>query len=407
MARYPSNITNGQFNGQLLTNHIQSALFNMIIAQDIIGGSIHANYNLIDDAKEQAGLYGDTVLKIDTPVLTPVKWVPDSEDAVNVLAIKRPEAPKTQPITIDQFFQVMLTKDDYISKNAFGTEGAFAAYQSVLDSRLAKTKETHLNKLYNVFVGTVKGNEVNTSYTPVTVSVDLDANDIAGIGKATAGQNIAYKLSMVVDDMKDYNTKYTANGFERAFSDADIHIVWNNKYVNAVRKIDTPALYNPAVIEQSLKGKTLPSKYFGTVITSANVSDFSAATPTTGKPIDSDTGAYTPGTNNANGTIRAAKDLYKPFGTAGATVYIPAGAEIPANKTIGASSTDFLYGEVYIEQDNVICKIFTKMPPVLENFSVGSSFYNAKNLSTNMYLTYGLNTLVPLDSEAIVTLKAE
>lgn len=380
------------YNGHLNANHIQSALFNMIIAQDIIGGSIHANYNLVDKAKEQAGLYGDTVLKIDTPVLTPVDWSQDSSDAVNLLALDRPGAPKTQAITIDVFKQVRLTKDDYLSKQAFGTEGAFAAYQSVLDSRLSKSKETYLNKTYNTFIGTTAGQ--------VTTSIDVDANS------QTLGQNVAYGLTMLVDDMKDYNTKYTANGFERAFSDADIHIVWNNKYINQVRKIDTPVLYNPGVVEEVFKGDVLPAKYFGTVITSSNVSDFSAATPTTGKPIDSDTGAYTPGSNNANGTIRAAKDLYKPFGTAGATVYIPAGAEIPANKTIGASATDFIYGEVYIEQADVICKVFTKLPPVLEAFSVGTNFFNAKNLSTNMYLTFGHNTLVPLDSEAIVTVKA-
>lgn len=380
------------YNGHLNANHIQSALFNMIIAQDIIGGSIHANYNLVDKAKEQAGLYGDTVLKIDTPVLTPVDWSQDSADAVNLLALDRPGAPKTQAITIDVFKQVRLTKDDYMSKQAFGTEGAFAAYQSVLDSRLSKSKETYLNKTYNVFVGTTAGQ--------VTTSIDVDADS------QTLGQNVAYGLTMLVDDMKDYNTKYTANGFERAFSDADIHIVWNNKYINQVRKIDTPVLYNAGVVNEVFKGDVLPAKYFGTVITSDNVSDFSASTPTTGKPIDSDTGAYTPGSNNANGTIRAAKDLYKPFGASGATVYIPAGAEIPANKTIGASSTDFLYGEVYIEQADIICKVYTKLPPVLEAFSVGTNFFNAKNLSTNMYLTFGHNTLVPLDSEAIVTVKA-
>jgi len=380
------------YNGQLNVNHIQSALFNMIIAQDIIGGSIHANYNIVDKAKEQAGLYGDTVLKIDTPVLTPVDWSQDSADAVNLLALDRPGAPKTQAITIDVFKQVRLTKDDYLSKQAFGTEGAFAAYQSVLDSRLSKSKETYLNKTYNTFIGTVAGK--------VTTSIDVDANN------DTLGQNVAYGLTMLVDDMKDYNTKYTENGFERAFSDADIHIVWNNKYVNQVRKIDTPVLYNPGVVEEVFKGDVLPAKYFGTVITADNVASFSASTPAAGKPINSSTGAYTPGNGNANGTIRAAKDLYKPFGTAGAIVYIPAGQEIPAAKTIGASSTDFLYGEVYIEQADVICKVFTKLPPVLEAFSVGTNFFNAKNLSTNMYLTFGHNTLVPLDSEAIVTVKA-
>jgi len=45
------------FNGQLNHNAIQSALFNMIISQDIIGGSINANYNLVDEAKAEAGLY--------------------------------------------------------------------------------------------------------------------------------------------------------------------------------------------------------------------------------------------------------------------------------------------------------------------------------------------------------------
>ena len=280
------------YNGHLNVNHIQSALFNMIIAQDIIGGSIHANYNIVDKAKEQAGLYGDTVLKIDTPVLTPVDWSQDSADAVNLLALDRPGAPKTQAITIDVFKQVRLTKDDYMSKQAFGTEGAFAAYQSVLDSRLSKSKETYLNKTYNVFVGTTAGQ--------VTTSIDVDADS------QTLGQNVAYGLTMLVDDMKDYNTKYTANGFERAFSDADIHIVWNNKYINQVRKIDTPVLYNAGVVNEVFKGDVLPAKYFGTVITSDNVASFSDATPTTGKPIDSDTGAYTPGSNNANGTIRAA-----------------------------------------------------------------------------------------------------
>ena len=39
-------------------------------------------------------------------------------------------------------------------------------------------------------------------------------------------------------------------------------------------------------------------------------------------------------------------------------------------------------------------------------FNVGTSFYNAKNLSTNMYQTWGHNTLEALDSEAIVTVRA-
>lgn len=99
------------FNGQLNQNAVQSALFNMLISQDIIGGSIKANYNLVDEAKEESGLYGDSKLYTDVPVLTPVDWVQDSEDAINVLALNRPGAPKTQKLTINVFKQIRLTKD--------------------------------------------------------------------------------------------------------------------------------------------------------------------------------------------------------------------------------------------------------------------------------------------------------
>lgn len=218
------------FNGQLNQNAIQSALFNMIISQDIIGGSIKANYNLVSEAKEEAGLFGDTKLYTDVPVLTPVDWVQDSEDAINVLALNRPGAPKTQKLTINVFKQVRLTKDAYLSKQAFGTEGAFVSYQSVLESRLNKSKETYLNKTYNTFIGTVKG--TNAAGTEVKLDINTKAGD------NSAGENIAYAMANLVDEMKDYSTAFTKNGFERAFGDEDIKIIWNNKYVNAVKKID-------------------------------------------------------------------------------------------------------------------------------------------------------------------------
>jgi len=335
---------------------------------------------------------GDTKLYTDVPVLTPVDWVQDSDDATNLLALNRPDAPKTQALTINVFKQIRLSKDAILSKNAWGTEGAFVDYQSTLESRLNKSKETYLNKTYNTFIGTCNG---GATVNELEINTKADDN--------SAGENIAYAMANLIDDMKDYSNDYTKNGFERAFSEGDIKIIWNNKYVNAVKKIDLPSVFHDEKLEASFVGDVLPSRYFGTVITASNVSSFSASTPAAGKPIDSDTGAYTPGDNHANGIIRAAKDLYKPFGTAGATVYIAAGTEIPAAKTIGASATDFLYGEVYIEQPKIICKVFTKLPPVLESFSIGTDFWNAKNLSTNMYLTFGHSTLETLDSEACIT----
>ena len=339
--------------GTLNQNHIQSALFNMIIAQDILGGSIKNNYNLVDEAKEDAGLYGDTKLYIDTPVLTPVDWVQDSADAINLLALDRPGAPKTQPLTINVFKQVRLTKDSYLSKQAFSDERTFVAYQSILESRLSKSKEVYLNKTYNTFIGTVSGQ--------VTENCDTAA------GSNSTGENIAYTMANLIDDMKDYNTKYTANGFERAFGEDDIKVVWNNKYVNAVRKIDLPSVFHDEALQSTFVGETLPARYFGT-----------ANAHTTSQAGD-----------------RATHDLY--ITNADTTItYVAAGDVIPTGKTITA-------GDAYTVNDKIICKVFTKLPPVLEAFSVGTDFFNAKNLSTNMYLTFGHSTLEALDSEAIVT----
>ena len=344
------------FNGQLNVNAIQSALYNMIISQDIIGGSIRANYNLVDKAKEDAGLYGDTKLFIDTPNLTPVTWVQDSEDAVNLLALHRPGAPKTQALTIDVFKQVRLTKDAYLTKQAFGTEGAFVAYQSVLESRLPKSKEVYLNKTYNTFIGTAEGDATINEYEINTAA-----------GNNSTGENIAYAMANLIDDMKDYSTDYTKNGFERAFGEDEIKIVWNNKYVNAVKKIDLPSVFHDEALQSTFVGDVLPSRYFG------------------------EANAHT----TAVAGDRATHDLYLTTVTTGDT-YVAAGDKIPAGLTITA-------GDAYTVNDKIICKVFTKLPPVLEAFSVGTDFFNAKNLSTNMYLTFGHSTLELLDSEACVT----
>ena len=346
----------GTFVGTLNPNAIQSALFNMIISQDIIGGKIKNNYNLVDKAKEDAGLFGDKKLYIDSPNLTPVDFVQDSDEMINVLKLHRPGAPKTQELTIDVFKQVATTKDAYLSKQAFGTEGAFVAYQAVLESRLPKSKEVYLNKTYNTFIGTCNGGATISSFNINTAA-----------GDNSTGENIAYNIANLIDDMKDYSSDYTKNGFERAFGEEDITIVWNNKYKNSVLKIDLPSVFHDAVLQKTFEGDKLPARYFG------------------------DINAHT---TSAEGD-RATHDLYLTTTTAGDT-YVAAGDVIPTGLTITA-------GDAYTVNDKIICKIFTKLPPVLEAFSVGTDFFNSRNLSTNMYLTFGHSTLETLDSEACIT----
>ena len=352
----------GTFTGSLKPNKIQSALFNMIISQDVIGGSIKANYNLVDKARVDGSMYGDTKFYIDTPTLVSVPWVQDSEDALNLLKTFRPAAPKTQAITLDVFRQVAVTKDEYLSKQAFGTEGAFTQYQSILDSRLNKTKEVYDNTTYNAFFGTVAGVKEE--------EVEISSITATGVEKTRlSAEMIAQKVADLIADMKDYGYEYTKNGFLRAFGDEDIHVVWNTAYINEIRKVSLPNIYHKDGLIDKFGEDQLPSRFFGSVVT----------------------GKVEAASNK--GTYRSLIEQ-----VIGEKHYF-AGEKIDANVEIPA-------GTSYLENPNIICKVYTKLPPYMSAFNIGTSFFNASNLSTNMYQTWGHNTLEALDSEAIVTVVA-
>ena len=62
--------------------------------------------------------------------------------------------------------------------------------------------------------------------------------------------------------------------------------------------------------------------------------------------------------------------------------------------------------DVYIEDADVICKVLVKLPPLLSAFSVGTSFFNPRSLTTNRYLTWGHSTLEYLKNYPFITVKA-
>ena len=90
--------------------------------------------------------------------------------------------------------------------------------------------------------------------------------------------------------------------------------------------------------------------------------------------------------------------------TATADVYsaveqeIKSGDEFFAGELVGSSgdtikadaSNPFVY---YTLDDDVICKVCVELPPFMSAFEVGTSFFNAKSLTTNHYLTWGHNEL--------------
>lgn len=379
------------FTGQLRSNEIFAALYNMIISQQVFADNLADNYTLVDQARVDGGLYGDTKLYYATDVLKSAPWGNDAE-ATNLLALHRPEAPQCQAIVLDQFRQISLTIDNYLSKRAWSTEGAFNEFNSVMMGWIRDTKRVYDKTLYNTFIGTTESaSKINS------INVDVDAD-----GKST-GENVAYALANLFSDMEDVSRDFNDYGNLRSYDMSDIQVIWNAKYVNEIKKIDLPSIFHNEGLVDKFAEHVLPKRYFGTTITASNIANYSAGTPSAGKPINSSTGAYTPGSNNANGIVRSRVE--KDVKVSNEDYHVFAGDEIPAGATVG-SGKQFGYGEVYIPDETVICKVVVKLPPYMSAFEVGTSFFNAKSLTENHYLTFGHNTLEYLKNYPFITVKA-
>ena len=394
------------FTGSLRSNEIFSAIYNMIISQQVYADNIKGTFSsLVDKARVEGSLYGDQKLYYSTDVLKSVPWANDSE-AANLLSLDRPAAPKCQSIVLDKFRQIRLTVDEYLSKRAWSDEGSFSQFNSVMLGWIRDTKRVYDSTLYNAFIGT---NE--SSVGKQQVSIDLATGtghplyNLSGVEKEQMeAMLIARGLADLFVAMRDVSRDYNDYQQLRSHSDEEIKVIWNSAFVNKIRKIDLPTIFHKDGLMDKFEEEVLPERYFGTVITTSNISTYSASTPTTGKPINSSTGAYTPGSNNANGCVRS---LVEKVVTVSAVDYhIFPGDELPAGATIVASTGDFLPGEVYIQTSNVICKIVTMLPPIMSAFEVGTSFFNPRSLTTNHYLTWGYNSLEHLKGKPFITVKA-
>lgn len=338
------------FNGQLKSNEIFSALYNMIISQEVFADNISQHQTLVDKARVDGGLYGDTKLYYATDALKSAPWGNDAE-ATNLLALHRPPAPECQEIVLDQFRQICLTVDQYLTKRAWMAEGAFSSFNGVMLGWMRETKRIYDGTLYNVFIGTTKSAKAAQN---ITVT--------AGAG----AQEIAEKLANLIVEMGDYSRDFNDYGFLRSYTEGEIKVIWNSKYVNKIKKIDLPTIFHKEGLMDKFEEEILPARYFGKVndakvVTSSNTGQYRSV-------VEKDYGS----THVFPGDV------------------IPAGFEIAK-------------GEGYLVDEKVICKVLVKLPPYMSAFEVGTSFFNPKSLTENHYLTFGYNTLEYLKNYPFIT----
>lgn len=385
------------FSGQLNANEIFAALYNMIISQEVRADNIAGTFSsLVDRSRVDGSLYGDTKLFYSPDVLKSRAWLGDNE-AANLLNVNRPAAPECQTIVLDQFRQIDITVDNYLSKRAWIDEGAFSSFNSVMLGMIRETKRVYDATLFNSYIGTAVSAAAQATITvnPV-LGTDATSADIEGANRIYA-ETVAQTLADLFIHLKDVSRDFNDYGQLKSYKLEDLVVVWNSAKVNKIKSIDLPTIFHKDGLIEKFEEEILPERYFGTVITASNVSSYEASTPTTGKPLTTSTGVYVPGTNHANGCVRALveKDI-----TVGSTAYhVFPGDEIPASATVLASSGNFDYGEVYIEDAKVICKVMHKRSvPFMSAFEVGTSFFNPRSLTENHYLTWGYNTLEYLKS---------
>lgn len=370
------------FTGTLNQNEIFGALYNMIISQQVFADNIYDTKSTLADMSRVDGtLYGDTKLYYSTDVLKSFEWTNDAE-AQNLLKLHRPEAPEVQAITIDKFRMIPITVDNYLTKRAFSTEGAFSAFNNQMLGWMRDTKKVYDATLFNSFVGT---HATNTGKQDVSVDLPAAPTDATQVNieayNRIVAQTIAQAMADLLVDIEDVSRDYNDYGNLRSYNPSDLVFVWNSAWVNKIKKLDLPMIFNKDGLLDKFAQHTLPARYFGNVNASSGTT---GATNTTVRSlIEKDYNSVEPSAPGYD----AAKHIFP-------------GDLLPNN-------TAYQANETYTEDGNIIFKVYHKNSiPFMTAFETGTEFFNPRSLTSTHYLIWGYNTLESIKNYPFITAKA-
>lgn len=373
-----------QYDGKLKANEIFATIYNMIISQQVFADNIKGtNSALVDKFRVDGTLYGDTKLFYATDVLGTDEWLGDNE-AQDLLKIHRPADPDVQAITIDQFRIIPLTVDNYLSKRAYSTEGAFNEVQSVMLGWMRDTKKIYDATLMNTYVGTT---ESEANRKEVSIDVTTAVTGLSGEEKnRVEAQTIANGIANLVVDLKDISRDFNDYQNLRSYDKDDFLFVWNSEYVNKLTNVDLPTIFHKDGLFDSFEN-VLPSRYFGSPVSSAIT------------------------LANNDGSYRSTIEAYYATAVGAAPVHVFPGDLIPAKSAKvtsfneGASGTyragkqkataktissGIAAGEAYKVNSSIICKVIHKSAiPFMSAFETSTSFFNQRALTENHYLIWG------------------
>ena len=356
------------FSGTLRANEIFSSLFNMIISQQVNANNIKSGFSsLVNRARVDGGLYGDTKLYYDTDVLESHAWGGDNE-APNLLALDRPKDPECQAIFLDTFRQIRVTVDYYLSKRAWKDEGAFASFTSVTLGWLRDTKKVYDQTTYNAFIGTHKSAvQADVQIALSGITTPASTADEEAYNRLRA-QKVGKAIADLVVNMKDVSRDYNDYEHLKSYEEEEIIIIYNSSFANEITYVDLPTIFHKEGIVAKISQNMLPARFFGDVLTAQT-------------------------TITANDDVRAMFE--QDIVVSGVTKHLFAGDKFPVGAVVAS-------GAGYRVNDKIIAKVVTELPPYMSAFEVGTSFFNPRSLTENHYLTFGHNTLEHLYAHPFV-----
>lgn len=369
------------FTGQLNQNEVFAALYNMIISQQVFADNINdTKSTLADMSRVDGSLYGDSKLYYSTDVLKSYEWLGDAE-AQNLLKLHRPQPPEVQEITIDTFRVIPLTVDNYLSKRAFATEGAFAAFNNQMLGWMRDTKKVYDATMFNSFVGTETSTEgkQNVQITVPAEPANATEVNIEAYNRIVA-QTIATEMANLMVELEDVSRDYNDYGNLRSYNLNDLVFVWNAEVVNKIRKLDMPSLFHKDGLIDKFAEHTLPARYFGNINTAGGTT--SATNITIRSLIEKDYNEVEPD----NSSYDEKKHIFP-------------GDLLPVNTAYEANET-------YTEDASIVCKIYHKTSiPFMTAFETATDFFNPRSLTETHYLIWGYNGLEYLKNYPFITVK--
>lgn len=367
-------------------NTITSALFNMIISQQVFDSKV-ASTELADSFRVDGTLYGDTKIYHSFDIGSPEDWLNDDE-APNLLKLNRNKSGITQTITMGVYKMISITIDYYLSKQAFMGDGTFGEYTSFLTGSLRKIKRVYDRALINVEVGTL-----SPSTSRCDITIETPVGSTTEETNRLEAQTIAKDMVILRADLEDNNRDFNKLDYLRSYSANELMAVWNIKWRAKLTKLDLPTIFHKDIGEGGgFEERDMPAKWFGTKATG----DLSLE--------------VVPSPNNTYRILKSGwydvSDTYmtlvqKPSEDA---VFLWAGDPVPYKNQkikdyargieVTVLSSVLVKDYYYVVDESIAFVLVHKSAlPYMSGFETGTEFWNARSLTSNHYLIFGHNNL--------------